>query len=1048
MKRIFSILLALALVLGLSLVAVAPVSANPADGDVTIVVQDQAGNPVAGATATLLFYGGGKGGYSMDGKTTDGSGSATFNATEIATWLTTNGYNATSQIYVQPGAKVETTSAYGRVRTVDPTTGFPCIPYNTPGGTLVPKPAMSFTYNMIMMSTEPVETVWNDPGNNFTVTATLAESLSVTPDVTRIRLIRNLVGGQSPAPGGSDDDWYMWNGTAYERWKGIATVNATATGSSVSATFSQGIFSDWQVGNKVVVRAEFGLNRTVDSVSCIDDYYSSDILRPSSYIHPAQINDSTLFYPTIQDAINAASASDTIYVSAGTYDEQLVTTKSLALQGAGDTTIIKPSSAAKLTQVLTGLFWFGGTKNIAGIIVANVADGSSVTIKNLKVDESLVTTKPTGADYLAGIFYRETGGLVDTVTVAGTGVWSGSDRAYGIYLSAGTNSVSVEIKDSSITNFDKNGMEVMGNTLAANIHHNTITGRGSITDEVQNGVNVGRDAVATVDYNTISDLVSQPETYWAAGIMFYHYVSPTGKNATANNNIITNCQIGIIFKNANGLAQGNTVSGGTVGLIGIYAEPDLAGTWTASFVGNTVSGVKDSPGYENAAIGANTYDAGATLTVTIDNNQLASGSASADGIVIGDSTAGSTAATITDNTISGWQYGIRLSTALANAASSRANNNNIFGNSVYGVSNNGTGTLDATVNWWGDASGPGGVGPGTGDNVSANVTFQPWLYAEVAASKTETVTNGTVDATDEADTEVAVTGTGTVNVVKYAGNPGGTPSGFTALGKYIDVYVPDTSGVTSLEIRAYYTDDEAEGFIEESLLLYWSNSTAWVPCSNSGVNTASNYIWAIVTNSTTPSLDDLEGTPFGGGGSAVPTVTTLVATAGAHSAGLGMSYTVGDFSSVQVRFAYKRSDSSEWYYTDWVSKDAAGTHSVGLTRLSGPAQYDFKAQLMYDSTLIEGSTLQFAAGGGLGCFIATAAYGTPTAKQIDVLREFRDDVLLKTTVGSEFVDLYYQLSPPAAEFIAGHEALRTLVRELMVDPIVWVVEATGNIWRN
>jgi PKD repeat protein len=83
-----------------------------------------------------------------------------------------------------------------------------------------------------------------------------------------------------------------------------------------------------------------------------------------------------------------------------------------------------------------------------------------------------------------------------------------------------------------------------------------------------------------------------------------------------------------------------------------------------------------------------------------------------------------------------------------------------------------------------------------------------------------------------------------------------------------------------------------------------------------------------------------------------------------------------------------------------------------------------------------------------GCFIATAAYGTPTAKQIDVLREFRNTVLLKSTVGSAFVDLYYRISPPIADFIGSNEVLRTLVRDLLVDPIVRVVEATGDIWQN
>ena len=55
--------------------------------------------------------------------------------------------------------------------------------------------------------------------------------------------------------------------------------------------------------------------------------------------------------------------------------------------------------------------------------------------------------------------------------------------------------------------------------------------------------------------------------------------------------------------------------------------------------------------------------------------------------------------------------------------------NNIVGNSDHGVVNAGTGDLNATQVWWGNESGPSGEGLGTGDSVSENVTFDPWLDA-------------------------------------------------------------------------------------------------------------------------------------------------------------------------------------------------------------------------------------------------------------------------------------------------------------------------------
>lgn len=69
------------------------------------------------------------------------------------------------------------------------------------------------------------------------------------------------------------------------------------------------------------------------------------------------------------------------------------------------------------------------------------------------------------------------------------------------------------------------------------------------------------------------------------------------------------------------------------------------------------------------------------------------------------------------------------------------------------------------------------------------------------------------------------------------------------------------------------------------------------------------------------------------------------------------------------------------------------------------------------------------------CFIATAAYGTPMAAELDYLRWYRDAVLLKHALGKAFVRCYYRTSPPIADFIRGHDSLRAITR-LWLNPVV------------
>ncbi len=161
-------------------------------------------------------------------------------------------------------------------------------------------------------------------------------------------------------------------------------------------------------------------------------------------------------------------------------------------------------------------------------------------------------------------------------------------------------------------------------------------------------------------------------------------------------------------------------------------------------------------------------------------------------------------------------------------------------------------------------------GPVTGytfHGVSANHNINATFYATSIAGTTGCVTvpanqvNYIIDASAVAQTKVTVSTDGSdscVRVEHYSGNPHPeAPLPANALNKFNDVLVGDASAVIwPMHVEISYTDAEISALIEPTLRMYYFKGTSWHLCSDTGVNTVDNYVWANMTE------DEATGSPL------------------------------------------------------------------------------------------------------------------------------------------------------------------------------------------
>jgi hypothetical protein len=106
-----------------------------------------------------------------------------------------------------------------------------------------------------------------------------------------------------------------------------------------------------------------------------------------------------------------------------------------------------------------------------------------------------------------------------------------------------------------------------------------------------------------------------------------------------------------------------------------------------------------------------------------------------------------------------------------------------------------------------------------------------------------------------------------------------------------------------------------------------------------------------------------------------------------------------------------------------------GTHILYVQERDEAGNWSSSGDLaiVIDSTVSNSSTNAKDGGSG-GCFIATAAYGSPFESHVKILREFRDGYLMPNRLGRELINFYYTYSPALADVIAKHNILRVIVR--------------------
>lgn len=204
-------------------------------------------------------------------------------------------------------------------------------------------------------------------------------------------------------------------------------------------------------------------------------------------------------FMSIQTAIDAASAGDTVVVCSGTYAEQLAIAKSLRIEAETGAFLVSAAMQQNATSLATG-------EQIAAAVLVSAA--TDVSISGLTVDginNGIVECAPR----LIGVYFQNSSGSLRHTAIRNfklSAGLNGCQSGTGVFVeSGGGQSSNVEIADCSIHDFQKNGVTANESGTSVRVLRNVVTGLGPTTGAAQNGIQIGFSATGAIRENIVTN---------------------------------------------------------------------------------------------------------------------------------------------------------------------------------------------------------------------------------------------------------------------------------------------------------------------------------------------------------------------------------------------------------------------------------------------------------------------------------------------------------------------------------------------------------------